>query len=244
MTPRASRRPAIRVRDVLSAAAYAGRRHWPRVLGVAIVVFGVTALLETVVAEWAHKYAIGWVVAVDVLAFGADLLGEVFFVGLLDRLVGEAGHGHPAQSLPTILRTLPYGPLVLADVLFTVLVVTGLLVLIAPGVVLFTLLCLAGPIVNIEKTSAVRALRRSAQLVRRRFWLTFILVPVPYFVGETVATTVQDAAHGLPLAADYGVHTVVATVIAILTGLVQVELAHRFVDADNESRAASGVQAR
>jgi hypothetical protein len=129
-------------------------------------------------------------------------------------------------------------------VLFTVLVVTGLLVLIAPGVVLFTLLCLAGPIVNIEKTSAVRALRRSAQLVRRRFWLTFILVPVPYFVGETVATTVQDAAHGLPLAADYGVHTVVATVIAILTGLVQVELAHRFVDADNESRAASGVQAR
>ena len=240
MTPRARRQPAIRVRDVVSAAAYAGRRHWARVLGVAIVVFGVTALLETVVAEWAHSWAVGWVVAVDVLAFGAELLGEVFFVGLLDRLVGEAAHGHPAQSIPTILRTLPYGPLILADVLFTVVVVMGLFVLFVPGLVLFTLLCLAGPIVNIEQTSAVRALRRSAQLVRRRFWLTALLVTVPFFIAEAVAETVQDAAHGLPLAADYGVHTAVATLIAILTGLVQVELAHRFVEADTQTTAASG----
>lgn len=229
----------MRARDVLSAAAYAGRRHWPRVLAVALVVFGLTALLETVIDEWAHASSVGWIVAVDVVAFGADIFGEVFYVGLLDRLVGEAVHGGSPQSVRTILRTLPYRRLILADVLLLVVVIFGLFAFILPGVVLFTLLCLSGPIVNIEGLPAARALRRSAQLVRRRFWLAFFLVTVPFFIADWVASSVQDAAHSLPLPADFGIHWVLATAIAIVTGLIQVELAHRAVEADAESRAAS-----
>ncbi|HWC37661.1 MAG TPA: hypothetical protein VG476_03980 [Acidimicrobiales bacterium] len=239
MTPRARRHSAIRARDVLSAAAYAGRRQWQRVLGVALVVFGLTTLLETLADNFGHEWSVGWVVAIDVLAFGADLFGEVFYVGLLDRLVGTAVHGHAPQSVPTVLRTLRYGPLILAAVLAAALAILGLFVLIVPGVVLFTLLCLSGPILNIEGLSAVRALRRSAQLVRRRFWLTFVMVTVPFFVADWVTTSVQDAAHGLPLAADFVIHAVVATAIAIVTGLVQVELAHSFIEADHERRAGS-----
>jgi uncharacterized membrane protein HdeD (DUF308 family) len=240
VTPPAPRHSAIRARDVLSAATYAGRRQWQRVLGVALVVFGLTTLLETVAENLGHSWTVGWVIAIDVLAFGADLLGEIFYVGLLDRLVGEAAHGHAPQSVPTVLRTLRYGPLILADVLAVALVVLGLFVLIVPGVVLFTLLCLSGPVLNIEGLSAVRALRRSAQLVRRRFWLTVVMVTVPFFLADSVASSVQDTAHGLPLAAEYVVHAVLATAIAIVTGLVQVELAHRLIEADR----GSGVHAR
>ncbi len=206
---------------------------------MAVVVFGLTALFETLVEAWAHNWAVGWVVALDVAAFATDVLGEVFFVGLLDRLVGEAAHGGAAQSVPTVVRTLPYRPLILADVLVVALVLLGLFVFFVPGVIFFTLLCLSGPIVNIEGTTAVRALRRSAQLVRRRFWLAFFLVSVPFFVADWVASTVQEAAHALPLVADFGVHAVLATSIAIVTGLVQVELAHRSIEDDIERRTAA-----
>jgi uncharacterized membrane protein HdeD (DUF308 family) len=206
---------------------------------VGLVVFGLTTLLETLVDNFGHNWTVGWVIAIDVLAFAADLLGEIFFVGLLDRLVGETAHGHAHQSVPTVLRTLRYGPLILADVLAVAIVILGLFVLVVPGVVLFTLLCLSGPILNIEGLSAVGALRRSAQLVRRRFWLTVVMVTVPFFAADTVASSVQDAAHGLPVAADFVIHAVLATAIAIVTGLVQVELAHRFIEADRQGQAAS-----
>jgi hypothetical protein len=223
---------AVRARDVLSAAAKAGRRHWLRVIAVAVVVFGLAALLETVVEAWGDNWSVGWFVVVDVLAFSADILGEVFYVGVLDRLVGEAAHGGPAQSVPTILRTLPYGRLILADVVVTILVIVGIFAFFLPGAILFTLLCLSGPIVNIENRPAMSALRRSAQLVRKRFWLTVFLVTIPFFIADSIATSVQDAAHSLPLAADFCVHATVATVIAIVTGLIQVELAHRLIEAD------------
>ena len=160
----------------------------------------------------------GLAVVVGALAFGADILGEVFFVGLLDRLVGEASHGWSAETVPTILRTLPYGRLILADVILTVLVVLGSLALIVPGVVLFTLLCLSGPIVNIEGRSAASALWRSAQLVRRRFWMPALLVAVPFSVADWVASAIQDAVHGESLVIDFVLHAALATIIATVTG--------------------------
>jgi hypothetical protein len=203
---------------------------------VAVVVFGLTALLETLLEAWGENWSAGWLVVVDVVAFSTDILGEVFYVGVLDRLVGEAAHGGPAQSVPTILRTLPYRRLILADVLLTILVLLGLFAFFVPGAILFTLLCLSGPIVNIENRPAVSALRRSAQLVRERFWLTVLLVTAPFFIADWVATSVQDAAHSLPLVADFGVHATVATGIAIVTSLMQVELAHRLVEADTQDK--------
>jgi hypothetical protein len=67
---------------------------------------------------------------------------------------------------------------------------------------------------------------------------------VPLFIADYVGGLLQDIAHGLPLPADFGIHWVVATAIAIATGLVQVELAHRSIEADREVRAASDSRLR
>jgi hypothetical protein len=227
-------RHAIRGRQVVAGAAHAGRVHWKRVLAAAVIVFGISALAETVIDAWAVDRAVGVTVLVGALAFAIDIFGEVFFTGLLERMVGQARYGAPEQGILTVLRTLPYRRLIVADVLLTVLVTLGLLALIVPGVVIFTLLCLSAPIINIEGKSAIRAMRRSVRLVRGRFWLTLILVTVPFWIADWIGTTVQDAVHGEPLWLDLGVRLVVTIVVAIGTGLVQVELAYRLIEADAE----------
>jgi hypothetical protein len=229
-------RHAIRGRQVVAGAAHAGSVHWKRVLVAAIIVFGISAVAETVIDAWGADAAAAVAVPVGFLAFAIDVFGEVFFAGLLERMVGQARYGAPEQGILTVLRTLPYGRLILADVLLTVLVIAGLFALIVPGVVVFTLLCLSGPIINIERESALRAIRRSARLVRGRFGLTLILVTVPFWIADWIGTSVQDAVHGEPLWIDIGVRLLVTIVVAIGTGLVQVELAYRLIEADREEQ--------
>jgi hypothetical protein len=229
-------RHAIRGGQVVAGAAHAGRVHWKRVLAAAVIVFGISAAAETVIDAWAADRAAFVTVPVGMFAFALDIFGEVFFAGLLERMVGQARYGAPEQGIFTVLRTLPYRRLILADVILTGLVTLGLLALVVPGVVLFTLFCLSAPIINIEGQSAVRAMRRSAQLVRGRFWLTLILVTVPFWIADWIVTAVQDAVHGEPLAVDIGVRLVVTIIVAVATGLVQVELAYRLIEADAEDK--------
>jgi hypothetical protein len=198
-----------------------------------VVVFGLTAFAETAIEEWANRA--GWILTTIVgsVAIAADLLGEIFFVGVLDRLVGEA-HGRPAQSPLRVLRTLPYRPLILADVLVAILVAVGLLAFVVPGVIAFTFVCLSPPIVNIERRSAFSALRRSAHLVRGCFKLTFLLVTAPFFIADWVATSLEDTIHALPFVEEFAVHLVLTIVIAVVTGLFQVELAHRLIGLEGD----------
>jgi hypothetical protein len=227
-------RHAIRGHQVVAGAAHAGRVHWKRVLAAAVIVFGISAVAESVFDALAADAVAAVAVPVGVLAFGLDVFCEVFFAGLLERLVGQARYGAPEQGILTVLRTLPYRRLILADLLVTGLVTLGLFALVVPGVVIFTLLSLSAPIINIEGMSAVRAMRRSAQLVRGRFLLTLILVTVPFWIADSIGTAVQDAVHGEPLAVDIGVRLVVTVAVAVCTGLIQVELAYRLIEADAE----------
>jgi hypothetical protein len=229
-------RRAIRGGQIISGAAHAGRVHWQRVLAAAVIVFGVSAVIETLIDAWAVDRRAAVTVPVGLLAFALDIFGEVFFAGLLERMVGQARYGAPEQGILTVLRTLPYRRLIVADILVTGLVTVGLFALVVPGVVIFTLLCLAAPIINIEGESALRAMRRSARLVRGRFWMTLILVTVPFWIADWINTFLQDAVHGEPLAVDIGVRLVVTIVVAIATGLIQVELAYRLIEADAEDK--------
>ncbi len=229
-------RRGIRGGQVISGAAHAGRVHWQRVLVAAVIVFGISAVAETAIDAWAADRAAVVTIPIGLLAFAFDLFAEVFFAGLLERLVGQARYGAPEQGILRVLRTLPYRRLILADVVLTVLVLGGLFALIVPGVLIFTLLCLSGPIINIEGESALRSMRRSARLVRGRFWLTFILVTVPFWVADWIGTAVEEAVHGEPLVVDIGVRLVMMIVVAVCTGLVQVELAYRLIEADAVDR--------
>ena len=69
-----------------------------------------------------------------------------------------------------MLRSLPWGSLILADLLAALIIVIGLVALIIPGLIAITLLSVAGPVIELERQHAVAGLRRSAHLVRPHFW--------------------------------------------------------------------------
>jgi hypothetical protein len=109
-----------------------------------------------------------------------SLLGEVFYTAVVSATVVKPGGAEEFDFRETF-RELRLGHLLAADVLYAVIVAIGFVFLIVPGLVMLTWFALVAPAVEIEGRTALDGLRRSRELVRRRFWLVFmVLVPLTF----------------------------------------------------------------
>lgn len=127
---------------------------------------------------------------------GTGLLGEVFYSGAVAVALTHPHDGRP-PSLGEIAARLDYRRLVAVDLLYTLLVSVGILLLVAPGVAAFVWLGLAGPVVEIERRGVRAALARSMRLVRGRFWLVLgVLVPIE-LAGDGMANLTTSLTHQL-----------------------------------------------
>jgi hypothetical protein len=115
------------------------------------------------------------------------LLGEVFYAGAVG-LTMRQGEQSPPLSLLDVARRLSYGRLIAVDILLTLGIAIGLVLLIVPGVLLFGWFALAGPIVEIEGRGVRAAFARSRELVRGSFW-TILLVLVPITIASELLTS-------------------------------------------------------
>jgi len=146
---------------------------------------------------------------------------------LLDRIVGvERGHNE-RQSMGTILRTLPYGRLVLAEVMLFAVTGIGLALFFVPGIIAFTFFGLVGPGITIEDRSAIGAFLRSARLVRPHFWLVLLLVTVPIGIEHVLEDLVHHAVEHEAFIVRFVSHGLIGIVIGSIVGLVEVHLAFR-----------------
>ena len=59
-------------------------------------------------------------------------VGITFYAGLLDKVVGEFELGEDPEPVLHVLRTLPYGSLIVADILITAVTALGLVLLVDP----------------------------------------------------------------------------------------------------------------
>jgi hypothetical protein len=177
-------------------------RSWaPGLLLLGVVVFVPLGLLDAAAAEVdldSLDLTSGVKIAALIAAIGAvtttSLLGEVFFSGAVAvALTNPEGEGLP--PLREIAGRLKYGRLIAVDIVYVLIVAVGLLLLFVPGVLVFVLLGLAGPVVEIEDRTVRGALARSWRLVRGNFWLTFlVLVPVE-IVGDTIGEGIDSFIH-------------------------------------------------
>ena len=163
--------------------------------------------------------------ALVLVAFSAA--GTVFYPGLLDRIVGvERGHNE-RQSMGIILRTLPYGRLILAEIMLFAVTGIGLALFFVPGIIAFTFFGLVGPCITIEDRSAVDAFRRSARLVRPHFWLVLLLVTVPIGIEHLAEDLVHHAVEHEAFIVRFGSHALIGIIIGSIVGLIEVHLAFR-----------------
>jgi hypothetical protein len=136
------------------------------------------------------------VIAVLVLSV-TGLLGEFFYTGAVAIALT---HPHPdgeQPSLREVARMINYKRLIAVDLLYGVLVASGLALLLLPGILIYVYLGLAAPIVEIERQTVGAALKRSFRLVRGHFWLVLtVLLPLE-LGGDAITNLAISVAHAL-----------------------------------------------
>jgi hypothetical protein len=216
-------------RAVLSTSWSICRHRWRLLACVGIVLFAPLALLEAVASQAAQRgfdaggglrtAAVGTYLGISLL-----MLGSALCAGLLDTVVGHE-FGHEDVGMRRALRTLPYGRLIVVDLLQAVVVGTGTVLGIVPGLVAFTLTCLAGSLVMIEERSSGSALRRSIQMTWARFGLTFVVVTLPVLIEHQVLHALE-AWLSLPFLVLWAVNAVAAVAVLVPVVVTEITLAH------------------
>ena len=190
-----SRDATLEFRPIAAAVVRTARRDPWRILAVSIVVSAVAVAAELAADRLLDRMDVATALAGSLSASVVSLLGAVFLSGFLSRLVSETGHGeHDAHGtrIRDVLRSLPWGSLILADLMATLIIVAGLLALIIPGLVAITLLAVVGPVIEIEHRHAWAGLRRSAHLVRPRFWRAAAYGTLPILLLNGIVAVLPD----------------------------------------------------
>ena len=110
-------------------------------IGLAILVFGISAILDTLVSRALSGLAgdnlsdKGLTLAVSLLTgpLSFSTAGLVLYAGMLDRVVGHHLHGHEHVTVRGALRTLPWTRLLVADALLVAATTIGAALFVVPG---------------------------------------------------------------------------------------------------------------
>jgi hypothetical protein len=217
----------ISVRQILADVGGSYRHRFGRVVIAAALVFGVTAVIGAAIEDLQHRSNVNLIVyAVTLAGTAMSQIGTTFYAGLLDKVVGEFEVGDDPEPVMHVLRTLPYGSLIVADILVTVVAAIGTLLFIIPGLIAFTLLAITGPVINIEHVGAITGMRRSAHLVRPHFWLVFLLVSIPIFLEHQAIHWADELVAHHALVEVFLVQGVLGMIVGSFVGLVEVNVAY------------------
>ena len=223
---------SLRPRSIVAEALRTYRWRFWRVAGTAFIVFGALAVIDAfatlLIVEHVTSPVGAWITstAAAVLAMS----GVVVYAGILDKVVGAYLHGDPDLTVREIWRVLPLGRLAAADVILAIATMVGTALFVIPGVAIFTLWSLVGPIITIEDRSVASAFPRSWQLVRHHFWLTLLLVTLPLELEETVLHAIHYTDQfDHPLLAAFLINGLLGMLVSSVVGLVAVVLTYELI---------------
>lgn len=241
--PRAISHPAadaeLTIRNILRAVLQSYRHRVNRVVVSAGIVFGVAAVIASALDDALDQTDKGYLALVLWLA-GSMMatLGTTFYAGLLDRVVGEWAAGDEPEPIGKVLRTLPYASLIVADVLIVALSAATYALAIIPGLAIYTLFAIAGPIINIDRVGPIKGMLESARLVRRHFFFVALMVTVPLTIEHTVLHAVKEYVFHDSLGRVFLLNGLAGVVIGSFVGLIEVNVAYALVTRDRAKTAA------
>ena len=199
-----------------------------RVIVPGLVIFGLDAIQGTLYTEIAVDH-LGVESIIGTVLFGASALGLTFYAGMLERLVGSVERGEPAQPVFTVLRTLPWGRLLVAEVILVLVGAVASVAFIIPGLIVATLFALVGPLINLLNASVPDAFKRSLQMVWPHFMLVFAIITLPLAVEHEVVVFVAELVPHEHIWAVFLTTFVLGDLFGMALGLMEVTLAERLV---------------
>ena len=242
-----SRDATLRFRPIAAAVVHTARRHAWRILVVSIAVSAVTVAAELAADHLLDRADVTEALVGALSTSTLSLLGAVFLSGFLCKLVSSTEHGSTEHGstehektgqaadgsrIRDVLRSLPWGSLILADLLATLIIVAGLVALIIPGLIAITLLAVVGPVIELEHRSALAGLRRCVHLVRPHFWRVAAFATVPLLVANGIVAFLPDPSGTTDVVTTLVVRSVGEGILESVVGLLLVELCYRLIAAD------------
>ena len=222
------------MKHVLRLALQTYREEFWRVAGTAFIVFGITAALDAIATVLVIDHHVSrpfGAASISVIAGSISMAGVVVYAGILDKVVGAHLHGHPDLTMRQIFKVLPLGRLILADIVLAAATAIGLALFVIPGVIVFTLLALVGPVITIEDRALRDAFARSASLVRPHFWRAFILVTIPIQIEQGILHAIHYSdIFEHPAVPALFVNGLLGMVIGSIVGLIEVVLAYELIE--------------
>jgi hypothetical protein len=206
------------------------RSHPLAIAGIAAVVFAPLALLDTFGSTQAENlFDTGGsraILGVMVLA-GTSLLtaGSAVGAGLMDGFVVTEFGDDEQRPFRDALRSLPAGRLVVLDITVSVIVAVGTVLGAVPGLIAFTLFCLAAPLLVRADLGVREAMARSVDLTRRHLLVTVVVVTLPV-VFEHELLDALDIFWDFPFLVLFGAH--IAMAVLVLAPVVLCEIALAF----------------
>ncbi len=224
----------------VATARRCAERAGPLLL-VGVVVFVPLGLLDALAnrtgdlvdVDSASDLLEGALAAVGLAQAFTSLLGEVFYSGAVALMTARSQRDRE-PSLGHLARSLSYRKLIAVDLLFGIAVAIGLLLLVVPGVVLFTWFALAGPLVELDKVGVREAFARSRRLVRGNFLPVLAVLGPIALASEVLVNAVLRAGHGAlgdSLLSDWAVESAANVALspfyAVAAVLITIELSGR-----------------
>jgi len=170
--------------------------------------------LSTMTNREAVTFAVGFAVGLLINALAGKLAQGACFRAVADAYLGDPISAR--SSLRYALRRLP--ALVGVSILGTLLASLGLVFCIVPGVYLWVAFFVAVPALLVEGVGPIKALGRSRRLVKGRWWPTFGVAVVGYFLVFFVSGAISALVLGVSAIGSRG--TAVGFVLATLSATI------------------------
>jgi hypothetical protein len=194
--------------EVLREAWELYKRHWRHLLPIAFVVYLLLSLVTIVLA-----LLLGWLGVIS--GVFVSLAGVFWLQGALVIAVEDIRDGRADLSIrETLARVRPrMNTLGVAGILASIAITIGLLLLVVPGLVLFTWWALIVPVIMLEGASLGETFGRSRRLVRGNGWNVFGLIVLTILILVGVGIAIGIATAALPDGLDQYVSDVVSNTL-------------------------------
>ena len=200
MSAEAASRKKLQVPSLLADAWRVYAHHWRILIPLAVVVMLPKALGDAIEIEvHTDDLSLGRAAAAAAGLAGLtaiSLAGEALYAGIITSLVVQWRYGLPGRGLRARAKALPYGRLILADMLLTIGATVGLIALVVPGVLFVIYFLVTTVMIELEDLGVRQGMRRSASLVRGNFWRVLAVALVAVLGTELVTTGVESRFHG------------------------------------------------
>ena len=175
-------------------------RFFARFILLGLVVFAALNLVYALLVEAISSDSEGAIAALGILGFAIAVIGTVWLEGAFVYAVQDARDGSFDSKLGDIFARVSPAvlPLVVAGLLAGLGIALGFLLLIVPGLILLTIWAVIGPVIVLERTSALESFGRSRALVRGHGWTVFAIVLITGLLSSIASSILQTAFSFLP----------------------------------------------